>query len=125
MVERLQQPLTVSDLCLVEVVAALWRKQRNGELDIATARTLSDEFKADLYSGEGPGRWFVVVATTWQILERAADLVAAHSLRAYDSVQLAAAIAARAAGYECDTFACFDKALRDAAATERFRLIPQ
>jgi uncharacterized protein len=54
----------------------------------------------------------------------AAQLVATHGLRAYDSVQLASA---RAAAHELPeglSFAADDDVLRAAAAREGFRSIP-
>ncbi len=49
----------------------------------------------------------------------------AYGLRAYDAVQLASAEAARAADPGCDSFACFDASLRDAAAGAGFALYPR
>jgi hypothetical protein len=44
-------------------------------------------------------------------------------VRAYDAVQLASALAARAANPGCREFACFDEGLRAAAAREGFALV--
>jgi hypothetical protein len=59
-----------------------------------------------------------------QILDEAAARAASHRLRAYDAVQLASALAAREADADCDSFACFDSDLREAAAASGFALIP-
>ncbi|WP_165492055.1 type II toxin-antitoxin system VapC family toxin [Egibacter rhizosphaerae] len=47
-----------------------------------------------------------------------------HPLRAYDAVQLAAAIATRRAGPTCTTITAFDEGLARAAASENFALLP-
>jgi predicted nucleic acid-binding protein len=60
---------------------------------------------------------------TSRILEYAASLVSAYALRAYDSVQLATGLTARAVVSDCDTFLCFDRGLSKAAAAEGFRLL--
>lgn len=57
------------------------------------------------------------------LLEDAARLTA-QGLRAYDAVQLASAVRARAADPELVSFACFDAGLRRAAARAGFSLIP-
>lgn len=57
------------------------------------------------------------------LLAQAADYARTHSLRAYDAVHLAGALAF-AAGEELE-FACWDKELRDAAHKHGFALIPQ
>jgi len=117
-------PVVVSKLCRVEVPAALWQKQRMGELDATEAQALTAEFEADLFGdGVGPAR-FVVVATSATVLDDAARLCAVHGLRAYDAVQLATAIAAWSADPASGTFAVFDRALRRAASAEGFMLVP-
>lgn len=105
-------------------MAALWRKQRMDELSTDAVRILSDAFELDYFGdGETPPR-FAVVADTTSILEEATRITAAHGLRAYDSVQLAAAGAARDVDPTCRAMAAFDKSLRAAAAAEGFTLVP-
>jgi uncharacterized protein len=57
------------------------------------------------------------------LLNQAAEGARTHSLRAYDAVHLAGAIAF-AAGEELD-FACWDKELRSAARKEGLPLVPE
>jgi predicted nucleic acid-binding protein len=96
----------VAQLARVEVPAALWRKQRMGELSADDARLLTADFEADY------------------CLDEAARLCASHGLRAYDAVQLSSALAVRRVDGSCRTFAAFDRPLRTAAATEGFQLLP-
>jgi hypothetical protein len=115
--------IVVSELTRVEVPAAIWRKHRMGELDGGDAAVLTSAFEHDWYGDERGTAAFAVVAVSDAILERAARHAAAHGLRGYEAVQLATAVAARGADPDLDTFACFDRRLRDAAAVEGFRLL--
>ena len=116
--------MAVAQLARVEVPAALWRKQRTGELSAEDARLLTADFEADYYgTGSEPGR-FAVVAATGSLLAEAARLCASRGLRAYDAIQLSSAIAVRRADESCTEFAAFDRSLRTAAAAEGFELLP-
>ncbi|MDQ6928286.1 MAG: type II toxin-antitoxin system VapC family toxin [Actinomycetota bacterium] len=123
-IHALEEPLVLSELARVEVPAAIWRKQRMGELSAADAATLVAAFEADWFASPGGARRFLVIKLLTRLLDDAARLVAIHGLRAYDALQLAAALAARAADPECDTFAAFDAALRTSAAAQGLRLAP-
>ncbi|MGH3264558.1 MAG: type II toxin-antitoxin system VapC family toxin [Trebonia sp.] len=112
----------VSQLARVEVPAALWRKQRLGEIGPEDARVLTRDFEADYFGDDGEAPRFAVVAVRQDVLDDAARLCAVHGLRAYDGAQLASALAARATG-ECETFAAFDSQLRRAAGSEAFTLL--
>jgi len=99
-------------------------KRRLGELTADDAVILTQAFEADCHGTDSEAPRFAAVTVTTPVLDEAAILVAIHALRAYDGVQLASALAARAADPGCDRFACFDKPLRDAAAKQGFALIP-
>lgn len=116
--------LTISALARVEVPAALWRKQRTGELTAQAAATLAARFAHDYAGGSARAARFAIVPALAHVLDAAAQLVASAGLRAYDAVQLAAAIAARAADPHIDAFACFDIDLRHAASIHGFVLHP-
>lgn len=123
-IESLAPALIISQLALVEVPAAFWRKSRIGELDAAHARALSSAFDVDVVGAPDiPGR-YVITAVDDRIVDEAARLVAIHPLRAYDSVQLASAVLARRAVDTPLTFAAFDVALRTAASAEGFAVSP-
>lgn len=117
---RSQAAYVVSAIARVEVPAALWRKQRTGELSVEDAGVLAAEFAADWHDVEGK---FAPVALQAEVLERSARLVGAHGLRGYDGVQLACASAAREADPEVDSFLCFDAELSAAAGREGFQLL--
>jgi uncharacterized protein len=123
-IRQLRAPLVVSALARVEVPAALWRKHRNGELDVDDTQTLIRAFAAH-YGGstDRPPR-FLAVAVTNNILDRAAELSGTHGLRAYDAVQLASALTARDADRHCTTFAGFDRDLTSAATAEGLEALP-
>jgi predicted nucleic acid-binding protein len=122
-VRRLRS-LIVSAIARVEVPAALWRKERLGELQSADAEVLVAAFAADYDGADREAPLFAAVALTPAVLETAAQVTAAHALRAYDAVQLASALAARDADPGCTAFACLDDELRAAAARSGFGLVP-
>ena len=116
--------IAIAQLARVEVPAALWRKQRMGELSANDARLLTAEFEADYYGTESEPPRFAAVLATGSVLAAAARLCASHGLRAYDAVQLSSALAVRRVDESCTIFAAFDYSLRTAAATEGFGLLP-
>jgi uncharacterized protein len=115
--------VVVSVLARVEVPAALWRKQRLGELDVEDVATLVEAFESDWFGSDEEQPAFAIVDLTESVLELASLVVARHALRAYDAVQLASAITAREADPELTQLACFDRALATAARTETFRVL--
>jgi predicted nucleic acid-binding protein len=117
--------LVVSQMARVEVPAALWRKQRMGEISAADAAVLVAAFEADYFGVTDEEPRFVVLAVTAGLLDDAARLVGVHGLRAYDAVQLASAVATRAAKGDGVVMASFDKALSAAAAAEGLALLPE
>ncbi|MDR2454074.1 MAG: type II toxin-antitoxin system VapC family toxin [Bifidobacteriaceae bacterium] len=110
--------LYASQLARVEVPAALWRKNRAGQLAAAMTSDLVAAFEQDYFGSLGR---LAAVKLTPEILDQAARLAAAHGLRAYDAVQLATALAVRQADPDCDVFACFDHQLSEAAIREGFK----
>jgi predicted nucleic acid-binding protein len=116
--------VAVAQLARVEVPAALWRKQRLGELSADDARLLTADFEADYFGSDSEQPRFAAVATTSGILDDAARLCASHGLKAYDAVQLSSALAVRHVDESCTAFAAFDRSLRRAAAAEGFNLVP-
>jgi predicted nucleic acid-binding protein len=116
--------LAVANISRVEVPAALWRKRRLGEISATDAQLLAEDFEADFYGTPTEPPRFAVVALTVQLLDRAARLCAVHGLRGYDAVQLSGALIVHRTDPGCSEFAAFDRALRSAAATEGFTLVP-
>lgn len=121
---RSERNLVVSALARVEVAAAVWRKYRASQLSGQDAALLRAQFESDLIGASPASPSIDVVPATDAILRSAAEVTVMRALRAYDAVQLASAMAARAADPSCATFACFDRDLREAAAAEGFRLMP-
>lgn len=117
--------LVVSVLARVEVPAAITRKHRTGEVSGEEAAVLIADFEADYYGTDAEPCRFAAVQVDDVLLAGAARLCAVHGLRAYDAVQLAAAVAAREADAGCTSFAAFDAELRAAASLEGFELVPE
>ena len=111
--------LLIAQATLVEAVAAFCRKARDPDLTLriglAERDALIAQFRRDTV------RDYDVVVVDAAVYTRAADLCRAHPLRAYDAVQLAAALTARDAlaiiGLE-PTFVSADRQLLAAAAAE-------
>lgn len=76
----------IAAIARVELLSALYRRARLGDLSLDQARGAEMTFRHELSSH------FHVVVVDGDLLDRAMSLVAAHPLRAYDAVQLAAAI---------------------------------
>ncbi|HZU01046.1 MAG TPA: type II toxin-antitoxin system VapC family toxin [Ktedonobacteraceae bacterium] len=81
--------LYIAQPALVEVVAALCRREREGNITRAERDTLITFFRED--SKESYDIWPV----TTDLYTSAADLCRSHRLRAYDAVQLACTLALR------------------------------
>jgi uncharacterized protein len=116
--------MAVAQLARVEVPAALWRKQRMGELSADDARLLMADFEADYFGTDSEPPRFAAVAARGGLLDEAARLCASRGLRAYDAVQLSSALAVRRVDESCTAFAAFDRSLRTAAAAEGFAVVP-
>jgi predicted nucleic acid-binding protein len=67
-------------------------------------------------------RWFNVHATSEALIDRAARVAQEDALRAYDAVHLAAALSF--AQDDALEFACWDRELREVAASHGLALIP-
>jgi uncharacterized protein len=123
-VVRTAPTLVISALARVEVVAAIWRKQRMNELTVEDAGLLTAAFEFDYYGDHDVVQRFIVIDVVDDVLDQAALVAARHGLRGYDAVQLATALSARAEVPELDTMLAFDAQLRRAAAVEGLTLEP-
>ena len=99
-----------------EMVAALARKARTGELTSVEATRAIQAFRQDWQV------WPRVLSVRQVLTDRAMDLVERHGLRGYDAVHLAAALAAADARQRSRlsalTFVSADNDQRNAAAVE-------
>lgn len=99
-----------------EMVAALGRKARTGEVTAATATRAIAAFRQSWHKRPN------IVAVTITLTERAMDLTERRGLRGYDAVHLAAALIIadrqRSAGLPALTFVSADDDQRRAALAE-------
>ena len=112
-----RQPIVTWALSLVEIASAIERRRREGAL------TGSEHTAAKTAVAELAESW-TEIASLAAVRERSVRLLATHTLRAADALQLAAALVAvsdRPAGHE---FVCTDRQLREAAAREGFAVLP-
>lgn len=110
----------IAQITRVEVSSAFARRRKGrtlAEQDAATALGAFTRDLADVY---------VEVAVTDELVGTAADLASKHALRAYDAVQLAAAMAANRdlteSGVETLTFVSADGDLNSAAFAEGLKV---
>lgn len=100
----------------VEMTSTVIRRQRGGSLSAQDAASTLQQFRQDLVSG------YRVIEIIPSVLSRAALLVEKHGLRAYDAVQLAAAVGLNnrrvVAGTGTLTLVSADQELNAAAAAE-------
>lgn len=115
------ESIIVSLLARVEVPSALWRKERDGQIALETVSRLIPEFEVDVRGRPDQPPRFSVVPVGVPIADRAARLCATDPLRAYDAIQLATVLTLTGT---VERFACFDSALRDAAARRGVPLVP-
>jgi predicted nucleic acid-binding protein len=116
-----QHRILISALAEVEVTSALTRRFREGDLTEVELDQACEELTLDCAT-------YILVEVTRQILEAAVSSARTHSLRAYDAIQLASAIAVRTALLtvqgNANEFAVVsaDKALNDAARLEELQV---
>lgn len=104
----------------MEVPSAIWRKHREGGLSQEDGAVLIHALEADWHVAQR----YAIVEVTDDLLDHAARLVARHSLRAMDAVQLSSAVAAQSADPSVAELVCFDGDLAAAARVEGLRVIP-
>ncbi len=105
--------MIVWSLTPVEVLSALWRRRRAGELDDVSATTA----QAALVQLEPA--WSRVVDVT-AVERRARRLLGVHPLRAADALQLSAALVASGERPDLLDFVTLDVRLADCARREGF-----
>lgn len=108
--------LYAARITLVELVAAISRRRKNGDLTPAAAAAALTDVRADFASD------YQVIEVTVALVAQAESLAEKHALRGYDAVQLAAAIQVNAAfvaaGQPAVTLISADLELNAAAAAE-------
>ena len=106
----------IAGITRVEVVSAIVRRERRGEIAPTAAAQALAEFRAELHS------IYSDVEVSLPLMEIAMVLVERHGLRAYDAVQLAVALQTQAQclrlGYTGLLFLSADTALNTAAVAE-------
>jgi uncharacterized protein len=104
----------------VEVISAVARRRKNRKLTSAKASSILHRFRQHL-----AGR-YTLIDLSPALLNEAMRLANTHALRAYDTVQLAAALQIRQehqdAGFSPVTLISADQALNDAALAEGMAL---
>ena len=112
---RARRDFAVARISGVEVPAALARRAREGDLPREVARRHAAQYEED----SGAMR---IVELRPPVLRLATALVWRHALRAYDALQLAAALHLKSSAQVALTFVAADGPLCDAAKAEGLKL---
>lgn len=112
--------LYIARITLVEMTSAITRRERGGSLSPAQSRAVFGHFRRHL------SQRYIIVEVTTSLLTDAMSLARKRGLRAYDSVQLAAALdVARShddAGLSPIVLVSADKEMNLAAVAEGLRV---
>ncbi len=111
--EEPEADIVVSQLAIVEGVAALARRARGGAFRPGSVARVIQKLTADFQ------QQFVVIAVNSELIDKAVDLARQRALRGYDALQLATALVVRSlVAPEVVTFVAADDELIAAAEME-------
>ena len=115
-----QHQIYISQLTELEVVAALTRRFRIGDLTLQERDQAARDVRQDCAS-------YLGVDVTDEIIESSIDLALRHNLRAYDAAQLASALKVKNVlsnnhGFRGVTLVSSDLELNDASMLESFQI---
>lgn len=113
------EEIVISEISIVEAMAAFARARREGRFRNADLLALPSSFYADL------GKYNVLPFSGQWLTLLAGLLTERHSLRALDAIHLASALSFRGSESKEIVFSTWDKRLRDAAEAEGFRVVPE
>ncbi len=102
----------------IECKSAIYRRHREDPLPRAILDTALQRLELLVDHSD-------TIAATEDVRRRAGRLLAVHSLRAADALQLAAALVFCEDDPTGESFVCLDDRLRDAALSEGFQLLPR
>ena len=118
LIENPENSVTIVQICIVEVAAALARKVRTGEISRDSCQKALTRFLADMDTGD-----YEIAKLDDEVVSFAVGLTQRHPLRGYDAVHLAAAFVLNRALVEVGlsplTFVAADDALCKAAEKEK------
>jgi predicted nucleic acid-binding protein len=110
----------IARITAVEVVSAIKRRERSGNLNATDANASLTQFRRELASN------YRSVDISAKLISRAMNLAETHALRGYDAVQLAAALEiydqSQSVGLSSPKLICADLALNVAAVAEGLRI---
>ena len=109
--------VSTCEIAYVELRAALARRCREGALKPA-------DYRRALRDLHGDWPQFFLIAVGSPLVRDAGALAERYRLRAYDAVHLASSLAVQAQTQEVVTFACWDRALAEAAARAGLHPLP-
>ena len=107
-VARESTVIAVCRIAWVEAMSAFARRSREAPEETPLLNQVRGRFQQDWES-------FAMVEVTQQLVEQAGEYAEIFALRAYDSIQLAAAKTLQQGGSEKVSFACFNQRLQKVA----------
>jgi len=118
LIENPENSVTIVQICIVEVAAALARKVRTGQISRDSCQQALTRLLADVDKGD-----YEIAKIDDEVVSFAVDLSQRHPLRGYDAVHLAAALVLNRALVEAElpplTFIAADDVLCKAAEKEK------
>ena len=118
LIENPENSVTIVQICIVEVAAALARKVRTGQISWDSCQQALTRLLADVDKGD-----YEIAKIDDEVVSFAVDLTQRHPLRGYDAVHLAAALVLNRALVEAElpplTFIAADDVLCKAAEKEK------
>ncbi len=114
---RSASEIVTSSVAYAEMLAALYRKKREGGLGDGVIEEVARAFRRDWGS-------FIRVEVNDQLNASVERLISRHFLRGFDAIHLASALVVQERLSERFLFACFDVRLAAAARSEGLATIP-
>jgi uncharacterized protein len=110
--------VVTSSVAYAEILAALYRKRREGQVGDVLIQDILDSFHRD---------WecFIRVEVNNQLSAAVERVIRRHPLRGFDGIHLASALVVRERLPEDFLFACFDDRLLAAARSEGLATFPE
>lgn len=108
--------VATAKVAYVEVLAALWRKRRSGELS-------DEQFHGEIRKFAELWEMLRIIDLSDGVLQKVRDHALAHGLRALDAIHLASALFLQGHLQEQLRFGCADTRLGKAAESEHFTVL--
>jgi predicted nucleic acid-binding protein len=114
--EQAQHRFAILTISAVEMRSAIRRRQREGDIDAATAAEILESVTSHMQTR------FIRQPINEMVIDSAMEMIDRYELRAYDAVQLGGCLTLGAIASEAYVFVCSDHRLLEAARSEQLRV---